>query len=64
MEILDKDLNDPMFTDKSTNCFKKHLVTILIVTGVIIVIAVTIILILVLKDDDKDKDKDKEKKAL
>ena len=59
MEELDKDLNDPIFTDKGTNCFKKHLVTILIVTAVIIVIAVVIILILVLKDDDKDKDKEK-----
>ena len=54
-EELDKDLNDPMF-NKDTNCFKKHLKTILILTGVLIIIAVVVILIVVLKDNDKDKD--------
>ena len=51
------DLNDPMF-NKKTNCFKKHLKTILFALLAIIVITVVIILIVVLtkKDDDKKEE--------
>ena len=61
-EEMDKDLSDPMF-NQNTNCFKKHLKTILFVIGALIIItAVVIILIVVLKDDDDDKGKDNDDK--
>ena len=59
-EEMDKDLDDPMFNHK-TNCFKKHLKTILIAIGALIVITVVVIILIVVLKDDDDKDKGSDK---
>ena len=53
-------LDEPLVKD--TNCFKKHLKTIIFLFIGIIVISAVIILIIVLKDDDDDDDDEDQKK--
>ena len=54
-----KELNDPLTSEKQS-CFKKHLITILILAVIIILAIFITIIIVVVKKDDKD---DVEKKA-
>ena len=46
--MTDKELNDPMFDNTNTNCFKKHLRTIIFLLVGIVVITVVIVLVVVL----------------
>ena len=60
--MLEEIPKDSDLLDKKTNCFKKHLVAIIILCSVIAIVALVLILVFTLKKDEKDNTDKSEKK--
>ena len=60
--MLDYIEKDSDLLDKKTNCFKKHLVAIIILCSVIAIVALVLILVFTLKKDETDNNTDKSEK--
>ena len=60
--MLEEIPKDSDLLDKKTNCFKKHLVAIIILCSVIAIVALVLILVFTLKKDETDNTDKSEKK--